>query len=85
MDLYRQCPLGRPDAFELPFSDAFDNATRESNWPSMHIELLDRKRMDTRAELSNAIFRQIELFYNCRRRHSALGCASPIGFERPLV
>ena len=33
------------------------------------------------AELANAIFEYIEGFHNRRRRHSALGWASPLEFE----
>jgi transposase InsO family protein len=51
----------------------------------MQIELLDRKHWKTRVELSTAIFEYVEVFYNRRRRHSALGYVSPIEFERSLV
>lgn len=48
----------------------------------MQIELLDRRRWTTRAELANAMFEWIEGWYNPRRRHSALDYRSPIEFER---
>jgi putative transposase len=57
----------------------------ESFWSSMQNELLDRKRWTTRIELSNAMFDYIEVFYNRRRRHSQLGCVSPIEYERTLT
>jgi threonine dehydrogenase-like Zn-dependent dehydrogenase len=44
-------------------------------------ELLNRQRWRTRVELANAIFEYIEGFHNRRRRHSALGWASPLEFE----
>jgi len=53
----------------------------ESFWSSMHHELLDRKRWNTRLELSNAIFEYIEVFSNRQRRHSMLGHVSPVEFE----
>jgi transposase InsO family protein len=62
-------------------ASAFDNALVESFFGSMQIELLDRRRWATRAELASAIFEWIEGFYNPRRRHSALGMLSPIDFE----
>ena len=64
--------------------DAFDNAMMESFWSSMQNELLDRKRWNTRLELSNAIFDYIEVFYNRQRRHSMLGYVSPVEFELSL-
>ncbi len=53
----------------------------ESFWSSMQIELLNRRKWKTRVELANAIFEDIELFYNRQRRHSALGYKTPIEFE----
>lgn len=53
--------------------DGLDNAMMESFWSSMQIELLNRKKWNTRVELANAIFEYIEIFHNRRRRHSSLG------------
>ena len=47
----------------------------------MQTELLNRRRWNTRVELANAIFEYIEGFHNRRRRHSALGWATPVEFE----
>lgn len=58
-----------------------DNAVVESFWGRMQVELLSRQRWRTRVELANAIFEYIERFHNRRRRHSALGWASPLEFE----
>jgi putative transposase len=52
----------------------------ESFWSTMQRELLDRQAWATRAELGSAIFEWIEVFYNPRRRHSALGYLSPVQF-----
>ena len=65
--------------------DAFDNAMMESFWSSMQIELLDRKRWNTRLELTNAIFDYIEVFYNRRRRQSQLDYMTPAEFEMTLT
>ncbi len=43
------------------------DAMMESFWSSMQMELLDRKRWNTRVELANAIFDYIEIFYHRRR------------------
>jgi putative transposase len=58
-----------------------DNAMMESFWSSMQIELLNRKKWNTRVELANAIFDYIEIFHNRQRRHSALGYLTPTEYE----
>lgn len=50
----------------------------------MQVEILDRRRWRTRIELANAIFEYLEVFHNRRRRHSALGMATPIEYETIL-
>lgn len=64
--------------------DAFDSPMMESFWSSMQNELLNRKKWNTRVELSNAMFEYIEASYNRRHRHSQLGYVSPIEYERTL-
>ena len=61
--------------------DCYDNAMIESFWSRMQVELLDRKRWETRVELANAIFEYLEIFHNRKRRHSALGMLTPIEYE----
>jgi putative transposase len=61
--------------------DPYDNAVVGSFWRRMQAGLLNRQRWRTRVELANAIFEYIEGFRNRRRRHSALGWASPLEFE----
>ncbi len=41
-------------------------------------------RYRTRAEARHDIFHYIEVFYNRKRRHSALGYMSPAQFEHSL-
>jgi putative transposase len=53
----------------------------ESFWGRMQTELLNRKRWKTRIDLANAIFKDLEVFHNRQRRHSALGMRTPIEFE----
>ena len=61
--------------------DCYDNSMMESFWSRMQVELLDRKRWNTRVELATAIFEYIEIFHNRQRRHSSLGMLTPIEFE----
>jgi putative transposase len=53
----------------------------ESFWSRMQVELLDRKRWNTRIELAKALFDYFEIWHNRQRRHSQLGMLSPIQFE----
>jgi transposase InsO family protein len=61
--------------------DCYDNAMIESFWSRVQIELLNRKRWNTRVELATALFEYLEIFHNRQRRHSALGMMTPIEFE----
>ena len=61
--------------------DPYDNAVAEAFWARLQVEVLNRRRWNTRVELANAIFEYIEGFHNRRRRHSALGWTSPLEFE----
>ena len=62
--------------------DCYDNGQMESFWARMQVELLNRKRWNTRLELANAIFEYLEIFHNRQRRHSSIGMLSPIEYER---
>ena len=59
----------------------YDNAVMESFFKTLKVELVYRRRFGTREEARAAIAEYIELFYNCRRRHSALGYLSPAEYE----
>lgn len=58
-----------------------DNAPMESFIRTLKVELVYRRQFATRKEAKTAIASYIELFYNCRRRHSALGYLSPAEYE----
>ncbi|MBC7596801.1 MAG: IS3 family transposase [Kineosporiaceae bacterium] len=59
----------------------YDNAVIESFWGRMQVELLNRRRWNTRLELANAIFEYLEIFHNRKRRHSSLGMLTPTEYE----
>lgn len=65
--------------------DCYDNSMIESFWSRMQVELLDRKKWNTRLELANAIFEYLEIWHNRKRRHSQLGWLAPIEFERNRI
>ena len=63
-------------------ANCWDNAVAESFFATLKIELLQDTAWPTRAHARHAIVEYIELFYNARRRHSALGYLSPVVFEQ---
>jgi transposase InsO family protein len=59
----------------------WDNAVAESWFATYKAELVDPGVWPTLARLRTATFDYIEVFYNRRRRHSALGQVSPARYE----
>ena len=62
-------------------ANCWDNAVAESFFASLKMELVYQTRWRTKDEARSALFEYIEVFYNPRRRHSALGYKSPAEFE----
>ena len=62
-------------------ANCYDNATMESFWSTLKLELVYRCTFEDLAQVRAAIFDYIEVFYNRQRRHSALGYRSPAAFE----
>ena len=65
--------------------DCCDNSMIESFWSQMQVELLDRRKWNTRLELASAMFEYLEIWHNRKRRHSQLGWLTPIEFERNRI
>jgi putative transposase len=61
--------------------NCYDNATMESFWSTLKLELIYRHDFQNRSEARLAIFDFIEIFYNRQRSHSSLGYLSPLDFE----
>ena len=53
----------------------------EAFFSSLEAELLNKRRFRSQAEARMAAFGYIEAFHNPVRRHSALGCRSPVQLE----
>jgi transposase InsO family protein len=73
-----QCSMSRT-------GNCYDNAVMESFWATLKIEEVYRSPYVTRRQAIAAIFEYIEIFYNRKRRHSALGYLSPEAFEARLI
>jgi len=61
--------------------NCYDNATMESFWSTLKLELVYRRHFATRSQARTQIFDYIESFYNRQRVHSALDYRSPVDFE----
>ncbi len=61
--------------------NCWDNAPMESFFHSLKTEWVGFEDYQTRSEARTSIFCYIELFYNRKRRHSALRYKSPMAFE----
>jgi len=61
--------------------NCYDNASMESFWSTLKLELVYRCLFLTRAHARAEIFDYIEVFYNRTRTHSALNFKSPVDFE----
>ena len=65
--------------------DCWDNAPMESFFATLKRELVFRTSFTTHQEALKAVFEYIEVFYNQKRRHSALGYLSPVAFEETML
>jgi putative transposase len=65
--------------------NCWDNAVTESFFNSLKNERVHHQRYTTRAQARQDLFEYIELFYNRRRRHSALGYRSPADFHSAWI
>jgi putative transposase len=61
--------------------NCYDNATMESFWSTLKLEMIYRVNLATRAQAKVHIFDYIEVFYNRQRLHSALDYLCPVDFE----
>lgn len=62
--------------------NCWDNACVESFFHSMKVEAIQYEPLMTRAQMRQHIFEYIEIDYNRKRRHSALGYISPENYEK---
>ena len=62
-----------------------DNAVVESFFATLKKEEVHRERYLNREQAKASLFYYIEVFYNPRPRHSALGYQSPHDYEQSLL
>ncbi len=65
--------------------DCWDNAVVESFFATLKKEEVHREDYLTHAQAKASLFYYIEVFYNRKRRHSALGYISPHDYEQALL
>lgn len=61
--------------------NCYDNAFVESFFRTLKVELVNRKKFQTREEAKHAIFEFIEVWYNRQRMHSSLDYMTPEQYE----
>ncbi len=64
--------------------NCWDNAPMESFFHSLKTECVRFEDYKTRSEARTSIFSYIELFYNRKRRHSAIAYQSPMAYEKAM-
>ncbi len=63
-------------------ADCWDNAAMESFFSRLKVELIYAERFNSISQAKTALFEYIEIYYNRKRRHSAIGYVSPWKFEK---
>lgn len=62
-------------------ANCYDNAAMEAFWSTLKLELIYRRVFQDAAQVRQALFDYVEVFYNRQRLHSSLGYRSPADFE----
>jgi len=65
--------------------NCYDNAAMESFWSTLKNDLIHHRSFQDLAQARLEIFEYIEIIYNRKRLHSALGYKSPVEFELQLT
>lgn len=60
----------------------YDNAMCESFFATLECELIQRKKIEGRADGKQKVFKFIESWYNRQRRHSGIDYLSPMEYEK---
>lgn len=83
---FRRCFKGLPVLQSMSRKgNCWDNAIAESFFKTLKTEMVYHSKFQTRAQAKLEIFDYIEVWYNRKRRHSALGYLSPEQVENAMV
>ena len=64
--------------------NCYDNAITETFFKTLKVELVYFEKYQTRQQAHSNLFEYIELFYNRKRRHSAINYMAPAQYEKSL-
>ncbi|MBC7390170.1 MAG: IS3 family transposase, partial [Opitutaceae bacterium] len=65
--------------------NCWDNAIAESFFKTLKTEMVYHRKFETRAQAKLEIFDYIEVWYNRKRRHSALDYMTPVQAEKEMA
>lgn len=65
--------------------NCYDNAPAESFFSTIKREFTNHRKFKSLTDARTALFEYIEIFYNRKRIHSAIGYKSPIQFEKEFA
>jgi transposase InsO family protein len=83
LTLKRLCPTVRQSMSRK--GNCWDNAPAESFFKTLKWELPIFKGKYSKQEVRTKVFEYIEIYYNRRRRHSALGYATPVALTTKIA
>lgn len=82
---FRRCLKGLPVLQSMSRKgNCWDNAVAESFFKTLKTEMVYHRKFETRAKAKLEIFEYIEVWYNKKRRHSALDYQTPIQAEMAM-
>jgi len=83
---FRRCLKGLPVLQSMSRKgNCWDNAIAESFFKTLKTEMVYHRKFETRAQAKLELFDYIEVWYNKKRRHSALDYLTPIQVEQQMM
>jgi len=83
---FRRCLEGLPVLQSMSRKgNCWDNAIAESFFKTLKTEMVYHRKFETRAQAKLELFDYIEVWYNKKRRHSALDYLTPIQVEQQMM
>jgi len=83
---FRRCLKGLPVLQSMSRKgNCWDNAIAESFFKTLKTEMVYHRKFETRAQAKLELFDYIEVWYNKKRRHSALDYLTPIQVEQQMI